>query len=82
MFLVGPSQRTVGAAEVRIRAEGNIVIERSHGRGWLGASLEDVTSENMSRLGLQKEQGVILKEIQKDSPADRAGLQPNDVVLT
>ncbi len=32
-------------------------------------------------LGLQKTEGVIISDVQKNSPGDRAGLQPGDVIL-
>lgn len=54
----------------------------SVGGSWLGVALEDVTAENMGQYKLAREQGAIVKEIEKDSPAERAGLRENDVILT
>lgn len=52
------------------------------GGGWLGVSLEDVTAENMGRYRMNEEAGAIVKSVEKDSPAEKAGLQENDVVLS
>ena len=51
------------------------------GGGQLGISVEPVTSDTASRLKLKSAQGVVITDVQPDSPAAEAGLQPNDVIL-
>jgi C-terminal processing protease CtpA/Prc len=52
------------------------------GGNHLGVSVESVTRENMGGLNLSGEpRGVVVREVMKDSPASKAGLQKNDVLL-
>jgi len=46
---------------------------------WLGVTGGDITREAASEFGI--EQGALMIEIVPDSPADRAGIEPNDVVV-
>lgn len=47
---------------------------------WLGVTGGDVTREAAEEFGV--EQGALMIEIVPDSPADRAGIEPNDVVVS
>jgi serine protease Do len=51
------------------------------GGTFLGVHVEDVTKENMSRYGMRDVRGVGVTEIVKDSPAEKAGLRKDDVIL-
>lgn len=51
------------------------------GGTFLGVHVEDVTKENMGRYGLRDVRGVGVTEIVKDSPAEKAGLRKDDVIL-
>jgi membrane-associated protease RseP (regulator of RpoE activity) len=51
------------------------------GGTFLGVHVEDVTKENMSRYGMREVRGVGVTEIVKDSPAEKAGLRKDDVIL-
>lgn len=48
---------------------------------FLGIEMEDVTAENMAKYKLAAETGVIVRSVEKGSPADAAHLQENDVIL-
>jgi len=48
---------------------------------FLGVATEDITKENMSRYGLREVRGVGVTEVIKDSPAEKAGLKKDDVIL-
>jgi Do/DeqQ family serine protease len=50
-------------------------------RPWFGARLQEVTSDIASSLGLDRVRGVIVTEVAKDGPADRAGFKAGDVLL-
>ncbi len=50
-------------------------------RGWLGVRLQEVTPEIAQAFKLRQNQGVLISEIIKDSPADRAGLKEGDVII-
>ena len=49
-------------------------------RGWLGVGTQTLTPEQARALGLPSAFGIILTTVQAGSPADRAGLRPNDVI--
>lgn len=51
------------------------------GQGWLGVQLEDVTADKARELKLPGEYGAIVTHVTEDSPAAKAGLKENDVVL-
>lgn len=50
-------------------------------RPWFGASGEVVTSEIAQGLGMARPNGVLVGEVYRGGPADRAGLRAGDVVL-
>ncbi len=50
-------------------------------RGYLGVTIQPVTSEMASRLGLKEVGGVIVGAVEKGSPAERAGLKQGDVII-
>jgi serine protease Do len=50
-------------------------------RGYLGVSLEPVTAQMATNLGMAGPQGAMLAEVVPNGPAARGGLQKGDVVL-
>jgi Do/DeqQ family serine protease len=50
-------------------------------RGWIGVSMQPLTLELAQSLGLDDTRGAIVARIHPGSPADTAGLQPNDVIV-
>lgn len=51
------------------------------GGSFLGVHAEDVNKENMGRYGLREVRGVGITQVVKDSPAEKAGLRKDDVIL-
>lgn len=51
-------------------------------RGWVGVSAQDVTPDLAKSFGLALPKGALLAEIEKGGPADKAGLEKGDVVLS
>jgi serine protease Do len=51
------------------------------GGSFLGIYPEEVTRENMGRLNLREARGVAIKQVIEGSPAEKAGLRKDDVVL-
>lgn len=49
--------------------------------GFLGVNTEDITAENMGRYGLREARGVGVTGVAKDSPAEKAGIRKDDVIL-
>ncbi|MGE5740032.1 MAG: trypsin-like peptidase domain-containing protein [Betaproteobacteria bacterium] len=50
-------------------------------RGWLGVEPQAITREAAQALALARTDGVLVRALQRDGPADRAGIQVRDVVL-
>jgi serine protease DegQ len=50
-------------------------------RGWLGVDPQALTRETASALTLERPEGVLIRGLQRNGPADRAGIQVRDVVL-
>nr|WP_321482765.1 DegQ family serine endoprotease [uncultured Cohaesibacter sp.] len=50
-------------------------------RAWFGGSLQMVSSDIASGLGLDRPQGVLVTEVYEDSPAKAAGLEIGDLIL-
>ena len=51
------------------------------GGGYLGVHAENVNRENMGRYNLNQVRGVGVTQVIKDSPAEKAGLRKDDVIL-
>ncbi|MFN2517128.1 MAG: PDZ domain-containing protein [Pyrinomonadaceae bacterium] len=51
------------------------------GGSFLGVYAEDVNKENIGRYGLREVRGVGITQVVKDSPAEKAGLRKDDVIL-
>ncbi|OLD92139.1 MAG: hypothetical protein AUI36_47650 [Cyanobacteria bacterium 13_1_40CM_2_61_4] len=58
----------------------NIVIGDDDS-SWLGVETHEVTADKAKELKLSAERGVVLGKIVPDSPAAKAGLKENDVVM-
>ena len=50
-------------------------------RGWLGVSIQEVTSELAEALDMEVPKGALISQIIEDSPAEKAGLKEEDVIL-
>ncbi|SNT72470.1 serine protease Do [Amphiplicatus metriothermophilus] len=50
-------------------------------RGWLGVTIEEMTSQRAAELGLDRPRGAVVTIVRPNSPAAAAGIAPNDVIL-
>ncbi|SDP37106.1 DegQ family serine endoprotease [Desulforhopalus singaporensis] len=50
-------------------------------RGWLGVAIQDVTKDLAESFGLKQAGGILVSQVQDDSPASAAGLQQGDVIV-
>jgi C-terminal processing protease CtpA/Prc len=65
----------------KIADDDNFQIFMGGGGGWLGVGVSEVSADKMKSLRLPEERGALLGKIVPDSPAAKAGLKENDVVL-
>jgi serine protease Do len=80
--LVG-SPRVKGAAvapEEKERVK-RIEVIRHPGGARLGVELEEVDKDDVARLKLGEERGAVVRRVEDGSPAAKAGLQKDDVIL-
>ncbi len=58
------------------------LIEKGHVvRAWLGISMREVTEDIAKRYDLDRPKGVLIEQVIKDSPAEKAGLKALDIIL-
>jgi len=48
--------------------------------GWLGVTPEDISADRAKELKLSAARGVYVGEVEKDSPAEKAGMKSGDVI--
>jgi serine protease Do len=58
-----------------LRTEGRI------SRGYLGIYLQDISEDLKNAMDLPSIEGVLVSDVIEDTPADKAGLKPGDVIL-
>jgi serine protease Do len=51
-------------------------------RSVIGAELQEITPDLAAGLSLKKERGVVVSDVEPDGPAEKAGLQIQDVLLS
>ncbi|MCK9419300.1 MAG: DegQ family serine endoprotease [Nitrospirae bacterium] len=50
-------------------------------RGWLGVSIQEVTSDLADEFGVKDQKGSLVSSVMKGSPAEKAGIKQGDVIL-
>lgn len=51
-------------------------------KGWLGATVEDLAAKDAAKLGMESPHGVIVTRRAAGTPAEKAGLETGDVILS
>ncbi|MFS1511657.1 S1C family serine protease [Chengkuizengella sp. SCS-71B] len=63
--------------EVLDNLKNNVSIPKPY----IGVGLYDIDDEVQQTLNLQDKDGVLITQVEKPSPASRAGIKPNDVII-
>lgn len=50
-------------------------------RGRIGVNIQELSKDLAESFGLTRPQGALISSVEKDGPADKAGLLPSDIVL-
>lgn len=50
-------------------------------RGWLGVSVQALSPEMKKHFGLKEDRGVLINQVFENSPAEKAGLKEEDIIL-
>ena len=50
-------------------------------RGWVGVEIQDITPELAESFGLRDTRGALIAGVLRNSPADRGGIRPGDVLI-
>ncbi len=51
-------------------------------RGWIGVAVQDLSPELAESFKLKTTHGVLISEVMRGGPADKAGIKPGDVLLS
>jgi serine protease Do len=65
-------------------ARGIVNQLQAHGsvtRGWLGVSIQDLSPELAEYYGIKDKKGALVAQVFEGDPADKAGIQANDVIV-
>ena len=67
--------------DVAMKVEQQLVAHGKVVRGQLGVTIQDVNQSLAESFGLAKTEGALVSSVEKDGPAEHAGIQPGDVIL-
>ncbi|MFJ3046112.1 DegQ family serine endoprotease [Herbaspirillum chlorophenolicum] len=68
--------------DVAMKVEQQLAQHGKVTRGRLGVSVQDLNQALSESFGLKNAQGALVSSVEKGSPADKAGLQAGDVILS
>jgi serine protease Do len=67
--------------DVAMKVERQLVETGKVRRGWLGVSIQDLSASGAAKLGMDKPAGAFIGSVEHTGPAEKAGIEPGDVVL-
>ncbi|MBT4922160.1 MAG: Do family serine endopeptidase [Rickettsiales bacterium] len=84
IFTTGGGNIGIGFAIPSNTAKSVISQLKDHGsvtRGWLGVHVQDITDDMAEALDLQKGRGAYVVHVAPNSPAEKAGLEIDDIII-
>jgi serine protease Do len=86
--VIGINSRGVGRTQgftipinIAVEVKNKLLASGKIERGWLGLILQPLNRSYATYLGNPKMEGILVADIDPESPADRAGLMTGDVIL-
>lgn len=67
--------------EVAMNVEKQILTTGKAQRGRMGVTIQEINQSLADTFGLKKPAGALINSVEKGSPAEKAGLEPGDVIL-
>ncbi|MFZ2855184.1 MAG: PDZ domain-containing protein, partial [Rhodocyclaceae bacterium] len=67
--------------DVAMDVQGQLRASGKVSRGRIGVVIQEVTKDLAESFGLSKAQGAAVSAVEKGSPAEKAGIEPGDVIL-
>ncbi|MCI5142858.1 MAG: DegQ family serine endoprotease, partial [Candidatus Electrothrix sp. ATG1] len=64
------------SVEKQLRSNGKVT------RGWLGLVIQDMNDDLAQSFGVDKAEGILVAEVTKGSPAEKAGVKQGDILLS
>ena len=68
-------------SNMALRVAKSLIAHGKVRRGWLGVSIQDITPALAESLKAETTRGSLIAEVVKGGPAEKGGLQKNDVVI-
>lgn len=62
--------------------ESDVLVVSSERRAWLGVSVEDMSDRLAKRMNVKTEKGALVNSVSDDSPAEKAGIKEDDIVVS
>ncbi len=67
--------------DVAMKVEHQLIDHGKVNRGRLGITIQTVNQELANSFGLGSPKGALVSSVEKDSPAEKSGIEPGDVIL-
>lgn len=85
--ILSPTGGSVGIgfaipAELAKEVTDTLIKDGRVSRGWLGVQIGDLTPEFAEALGIEDTKGALIADVTVGSPAEKAGLLRNDIILS
>lgn len=68
--------------DLAMNVQQQLVADGHVTRGWLGVSIQGMDSSLADSFGLDQPSGALVAQVSPDSPAEDAGVEPGDVILS